>query len=67
MIRTLLISAALLAGIASASAHATLDRASPPVGSTVAQAPSQLTLTFTENRAVVQRGDGDERLRPARG
>jgi methionine-rich copper-binding protein CopC len=48
MIRTLLISAALLAGIASANAHATLDRATPPVGSTVAQAPSQLTLTFTE-------------------
>jgi methionine-rich copper-binding protein CopC len=38
----------LAAGIAAANAHAMLDRASPPVGSTVAQAPSRLTLSFTE-------------------
>ena len=35
-------------GVIAASAHAMLDRASPPVGGTVAQSPSRLTLTFTE-------------------
>lgn len=38
----------LACGITAASAHAMLDRAVPPVGSTVAQAPSRLTLSFTE-------------------
>jgi methionine-rich copper-binding protein CopC len=36
------------AGVTAASAHATLDHASPPVGATVAQAPARLTLSFTE-------------------
>jgi copper resistance protein C len=36
-------------GAAPAAAHATLDRSDPPVGSTVATAPSALTLTFTQN------------------
>jgi len=42
--------AALVATVAatnSAFAHALLDRANPPVGSTVAQAPRELVLTFT--------------------
>jgi len=38
----------LAAGIVAASAHAMLDHASPAVGSTVASAPSRLTLTFTQ-------------------
>jgi copper resistance protein C len=33
---------------APASAHAFLERASPPVGSDTATSPSELTLTFTE-------------------
>ena len=40
--------AALLAANA-AQAHAFLDHASPLVGSTVATAPHELTLTFTQN------------------
>jgi methionine-rich copper-binding protein CopC len=32
-----------------AAAHAFLDHASPRVGSTVSQAPSELTLSFTQN------------------
>jgi methionine-rich copper-binding protein CopC len=32
-----------------AYAHALLDHASPPVDSTVATAPSEVTLTFTQN------------------
>ncbi len=39
---------ALLAASA-AQAHAFLDHASPLVGSTVATAPPELTLTFTQN------------------
>ena len=31
-----------------ASAHAFLERANPPVGSEVATAPSEISLTFTE-------------------
>ena len=38
----------LAAGVCAASAHAMLEHASPPVGSTVPQAPARLTLTFTE-------------------
>jgi methionine-rich copper-binding protein CopC len=38
----------LLGAISAASAHAMLDHASPAVGSTVASAPSHVTLTFTE-------------------
>jgi copper resistance protein C len=49
MIGRIALSAVLLAaGITAASAHAMLDRATPPVGSTVAQAPARLTLSFTE-------------------
>jgi len=48
MIRSLIVLLTLLASCALADAHAMLDRASPAVGSTVATAPSALTLTFTE-------------------
>jgi copper resistance protein C len=34
---------------AAAQAHALLDHANPPVGSTVASAPQEVTLTFTQN------------------
>jgi methionine-rich copper-binding protein CopC len=37
------------AGASPAVAHAFLDHASPRVGSTVSQAPSELTLSFTQN------------------
>src|SRR5580658_8735236 len=50
--RTLTIIASLLAAslfAAGAQAHAFLDHASPLVGSTVATAPSELTLSFTQN------------------
>ena len=40
--------AALVAGTASAGAHATLEHASPPVGSQVAASPATLDLSFTE-------------------
>ena len=38
----------LLLGVGKATAHAYLDHASPLVGSTVATAPSQVTLWFTQ-------------------
>ncbi len=50
--RTLLPVFALLAALAGANpaqAHAFLDHANPRVGSTVATAPRQLTLSFTQN------------------
>ena len=50
--RTLLPVCALLvalAGASPASAHAFLDHANPRVGSTVATAPHELTLSFTQN------------------
>jgi copper resistance protein C len=48
-IRTFLMGLALLGLTAvAAQAHAFLDHASPPVGSTVAKAPRQLVLWFTE-------------------
>jgi methionine-rich copper-binding protein CopC len=37
------------AGASPALAHAFLDHASPRVGSTVSQAPNELTLSFTQN------------------
>jgi methionine-rich copper-binding protein CopC len=40
--------AAFLLPVAAALAHAMLDHASPPVGSTVATAPRELMLWFTE-------------------
>jgi copper resistance protein C len=48
MLRIGFIGLLLAVGMTAANAHAMLDRASPAVGSTVAQAPSRLTLTFTE-------------------
>jgi len=36
-------------GSIAAHAHAMLDRASPSVGSTVASAPREVSLTFTQN------------------
>ena len=36
-------------GSVAAHAHAMLDRASPSVGSTVASAPREVSLTFTQN------------------
>jgi copper resistance protein C len=39
----------LVLGIAAASAHAFLDHAEPRVGSTVRAAPSQVSLSFTQN------------------
>ena len=46
--RTIVIILALLVAPAAASAHAMLDHASPAVGSTVAAAPKELVLSFTE-------------------
>lgn len=46
--RTIVIILALLMAPAAASAHAMLDHASPAVGSTVAAAPKELVLSFTE-------------------
>jgi methionine-rich copper-binding protein CopC len=40
---------ALTLGAATAQAHAFLDHASPLVGSTVAAAPHEVSLTFTQN------------------
>ncbi|MGA9894003.1 MAG: copper resistance CopC family protein, partial [Xanthobacteraceae bacterium] len=40
---------ALALGATAARAHAFLDHASPLVGSTVAAAPHEVSLTFTEN------------------
>jgi hypothetical protein len=48
MMRSLTMLLALFASCALADAHAMLDRASPAVGSTVATAPSAITLSFTE-------------------
>jgi methionine-rich copper-binding protein CopC len=49
-LRILLISLLLAAfGNAAAHAHAFLDHASPLVGSTVASAPREVSLTFTQN------------------
>lgn len=50
--RTLILIASLLAAALAApaaQAHAFLDHASPLVGSTVATAPRELTLSFTQN------------------
>jgi methionine-rich copper-binding protein CopC len=47
--RKLILAAAMLAGLFGvADAHAFLERASPPVGSTVPASPAELALTFTE-------------------
>jgi copper resistance protein C len=48
--RTLIIIVSLLiVACGAAQAHAFLDHASPLVGSTVATAPHEVTLTFTQN------------------
>ncbi len=44
--RTILAALLLVPGIA--SAHAMLESATPPVGSTVAHAPAELALTYSE-------------------
>jgi hypothetical protein len=60
----LLILALLLARAPTAEAHAFLEHADPPVGSTVAAAPPALTLVFTEpveptfSRVALARADG---------
>ncbi|MBI1868446.1 MAG: copper resistance protein CopC [Methylocystis sp.] len=41
--------ASVIGGAGGAQAHAFLDHASPPVGSTVGAAPSAVTLWFTQN------------------
>jgi len=49
-IRILILSALLaVLGNVAAQTHAFLDRASPLVGSTVASAPREVSLTFTQN------------------
>jgi methionine-rich copper-binding protein CopC len=48
MRRGALIGLAMLAQASPVFAHAFLERASPPVGSEVAAAPHQLSITFTE-------------------
>ena len=49
-IRFLIVSASLFVlGNVAAQAHASLDRASPQVGGTVASAPREVSLTFTQN------------------
>ena len=56
MMRTLLIVLLLLLGpltVTAARAHAFLNHASPLVGSTVASAPHQVTLSFTQNLEAV--------------
>jgi methionine-rich copper-binding protein CopC len=47
-VRLFFIVAALLLSPAPALAHAMLDRAMPPVGSSQAAAPSEMVLSFTE-------------------
>ena len=46
--RTILASWLVLCSSALAHAHAMLDRANPPVGSTIGSAPRAVSLTFTE-------------------
>jgi methionine-rich copper-binding protein CopC len=48
MIRILLLAAATCLIGTSASAHAALERASPPAGSAVSGSPAVLSLTYTE-------------------
>jgi copper resistance protein C len=49
-LRVFILSLHLIAfGSAAAHAHAALDHANPPVGSTVASAPREVALTFTDN------------------
>jgi copper resistance protein C len=46
--RALIIIMSLVFGATSATAHAFLDHAAPPVGSTVQRAPAQISLWFTQ-------------------
>ena len=48
MIRITITALVLAVAVCGASAHAMLEHASPPVGSTAQKAPARLTLTFTE-------------------
>ena len=47
-LKTIVAALALIGSSMTAEAHATLDHASPAVGSTVSTSPSQVTLYFTE-------------------
>ncbi len=55
---------AATAAVRGAQAHPTLERASPPVGATVTQAPGEIRLWFSEaleprfSRAVLTNADG---------
>ena len=48
MTRIIPLAAGLAVLATQASAHAFLKAATPPVGSTTAQSPSQIVITFTE-------------------
>jgi len=48
IIRALCVALAMVFAPAAAQAHAALDRAVPPVGGTVATAPKEIVLSFTE-------------------
>ena len=48
MWRAALLGAAMLAPVASAFAHAFLERANPPVGSEVTASPADLSIRFSE-------------------
>ena len=47
--KTLALGALMVCAATAAQAHAQLDHAVPPVGSTVASSPGQVTLYFTES------------------
>ncbi len=49
MIRSAPLLVALMLAAAPAHAHASLDHATPRVGSTIPSAPSEVVLTFTQN------------------
>jgi hypothetical protein len=65
--RAFLIMMSLVFGTTAASAHALLDHAAPPVGSTVQHAPAQVSLWFTQKlepsfSSVIVRNAAGERV-----
>lgn len=64
-VRTIVVAAGLALWTASASAHAFLKTASPAVGSTVSEPPTQVVINFTEgveplfSTITVQNAQGD--------
>jgi hypothetical protein len=65
--RAFLIMMSLVFGTTAASAHAFLDHAAPPVGSTVQHAPAQVSLCFTQElepsfSSVIVRNAAGERV-----